>query len=1154
MQDNKIFIPNLGNLIETQQASYFNFLYTGISEELKTFPNPLIVKVKFPTRVVNNEDFVYLYLLTNTIKYQGPSYTIESCLQRNLTYSIFCFLPSQYSYDYNCENDNKLKNLKKNIKKITIKQDLFLCEIPLITDQGSFIINGYEKVVISQIIRSPGVYFQKTFNNSKKIIYSALIISDKGLWTSIFLDEKHNKDNVFLALNENQTINLINEQKNKFSLINLINAFGLTFEEVLDSLKYSVSLTCFDDFSDINTKKEKTDSLALLKEKAYNQNNGIFSIGKIGRYQLNKKLKLNLKEDITYLTVLDLIEILNTLFELKYYQRSGDEIDHLKNKRIRSVGDLLQNQIKIGFTKVKKQIFKTLHEKKEALNFLTPDTDKYFNLENNIIDSRYISYTLKEFFITSQLSQFMDQINPLAELTHKRRISVFGPNGLKRDHVNLAIRDIHPSQYAKLCPVETPEGQNAGLIASLSMGVRVSSLGTLESPFFVIQNQQVCNKKKAVYLNAEQESFIPVAFADANERLNNLSVKKDSLFYQEKRKNISFYTTSSIQLISLATSLIPFIEHDDANRALMGSNMQRQAVPLIYSENPFVGTGYESNVVTNSQTVIKNYNEGSVLYTSAHYIVIKDKSNQLIYYPLKKYKRSNQKTVLTQKPVVWPNEIVFSGQIIADGASTNNGELALGTNLIVAYMPWEGYNFEDAIVISNKLLLTDALTSIHIDEYETYFYYSTKHQEKLTNIFLKDSVNSLQNLNTNGIIKIGTQVDEGDILVGKLSTVKDSELTKLIQALYKTNKTLVKDESLRVTKKGQGKVIGIKIFYEGKYENSNLKLRIVVYVAQKRKIRVGDKLSGRHGNKGIISRILPYQDMPFLPDGTPIDILFNPLGVPSRMNVGQIFECLLGLAGNFLNTRFYVAPFDEFYGKEASRILVNQKLKEALFFTKKDWLYTISSVGKILLKDGRTGEFFDNPITVGISYILKLIHLVDDKMHSRALGPYNRVTEQPLQGKAASGGQRFGEMEVWALEAYGCASTLQELLTIKSDDIDGRNDMYKSISSGQDYEKPNPSFSETLLTLIRELNSLGLDFQFFRAFSDENTLANFTFAANKEIKIFNLIEERLKLRFISDNLKFRYPDFTIKDYKPTSNFIVQIENQTKILFKQLENF
>lgn len=1128
---NKIFISNIGDLAESQKASFYRFLSKGIGEELANFPNPFLSKVKINSR---KKVSCLVYLYPNDIKLKGPNFNIETCLRRDMTYSIQLYVPGEYSYI----TDSKTEplNLSQKSKEVRVKQDIFFGEIPLMTEEGTFIISGCERIIISQIIRSPGIYFRKEFNNSRKPVYTATIISNRGVWTKIILDqcdpkkskpEDINKDRIYIKLNDfkaksNEKDNEIDNSK--IHIYDVIRYFGLNFNEISDSLKYPLYLTN-QQFNNngINKKqdsKTELDTNLLIKKLFFNQRSGCFSIGEIGRYKINKKLGLNLPKDITYLTAHDFIGIIDGLMELKYHDRLSDDIDDIKNKQIRCIGELLQNQIRIGLYRLQKSLIEEAPiSNTQKLSF---DLETYSNPEDWIIDPRPLTSSIKEFFKTSQLSQFMDQINPLAELTHKRRISVFGPNGLKRDHISSVIRDIHPSQYGRLCPIETPEGQNAGLISSVTLMGRISSLGSIETPYFLSKDAHVYSDKCAIFLNPEQESQTKIGFSDitldSNKNISDeyLSVKENDLFSVKKTKDINFITTSPLQIISLATALIPFIEHDDANRALMGSNMQRQAVPLLFPQKPIVGTGLEGAAILDSGMVIKSYSEGIVDSASSSVIIITDSVNQKITYYLRKYYRSNQETCLNQRPIVWPGEKIFSGQIIADGASTHDGELSLGRNLILAYMPWEGYNYEDAVVINERIILDDCLTSVHIEEHETNLTYCVNGNEKLTKNLPNLTKYVRRHLNEDGIVKVGSYVKEHDILVGKLTPCEEdpSPEAKLLRALYGQKNQNYRDTSLRVSHGTEGRVIDVRVISTtllSKEEPSvSTSCEIIrIYIAQIRKIRLGDKLAGRHGNKGIISRILPSQDMPYLPDGTPVDIIFNPLGVPSRMNVGQVLECLLGLAGENLGTRFKVLPFDEVYGPEASRVLVNQKLKEASIKKDSNWLFNNYYPGKILLRDGRTGEYFDNPITVGKSYILKLIHLVEDKIHARATGPYSMITEQPLAGKSQKGGQRFGEMEVWALEAYGCSNTLQELLTIKSDDIDGRNDMYESILVRKNIQKPNPSIPESFLALIRELHSLGLDFSLNKF---KNGFQKTLGLKEVERDIFKDLETRLKLR------------------------------------------
>jgi len=1145
----KLFVNNIGDLAEAQRASFYHFLYKGINEELLTFPNPFLAKIK-----INGKKKLacLVSLYSNEIKLKGPNFSIEECLKRDMSYSIQIFIPGEYYYglDKKTDSETPLRILKTSskstkIKKIQIKQDIFFGELPLMTEEGTFIISGCERVIISQIIRSPGIYFRKEFNTSRKAIYTATVISNKGLWTKFYLEQKdikkekrkkgsekeeRNDDQIYIKLSSNFKTKTLDKKEsdadsNKLLVYDLIRYFGLNFQEITDSLKHPLHLsnTQYDSIGI----QEDEEIAFLIRKLFFSQKSACFSIGQIGRYKINKKLNINLPKDITYLTGQDFIGIIDGLIELKYYDRVSDDIDDIKNKQIRCIGELLQNQIRVGLYRLQKNLLED--SPINSTQKLTFDIETSSDPDDWIIDPRPLTTSIKEFFKTSQLSQFMDQINPLAELTHKRRISVFGPNGLKRDHISTVIRDIHPSQYGRLCPIETPEGQNAGLVSSMAMYGRISSLGWIETPYFLIQNKKVLVEKTPIFLNPEQESRTTVSFCDVQTdkenriETNYISAKENYLFLTKQAKNVNFITTSPLQIVSLATALIPFLEHDDANRALMGSNMQRQAVPLLYTQKPIVGTGLEATCLLDSEMVIKSYSQGIVDFSSSEMVVIKDTNQQKIKYFLKKYLRSNQETCINQKPIVWKNEFVFSGQIIVDGPSTNDGELALGHNLTIAYMPWEGYNYEDAIVINERIILEDCLTSVHIEEYETNFTYCVNGSEKLTNNLPHLTKYIRRHLTKEGIVRVGSYVKEHDILVGKLTPCEEdpSPEAKLLRALYEQKNPNYRDTSLKVPHGTEGRVIDVRVISttlltkeEGLVSTTCEIIRI--YIAQIRKIQIGDKLAGRHGNKGIISRILSQQDMPYLPDGTPVDIIFNPLGVPSRMNVGQVFECLLGFAGEKLGKRYKITPFDEIYGKESSRILVNQKLKEVALKNNLPWAFNSYYPGKILLRDGRTGEYFDNPITVGKSYILKLIHLVEDKIHARPTGPYSMITEQPLAGKSQKGGQRFGEMEVWALEAYGCANTLQELLTIKSDDIDGRNDMYESLLVRRNVEKPNPSIPESFLALIRELNALGLDFSIKKlegGFDSSSKIEDF------EKDIFHDLENRLKLRALLSRKK-----------------------------------
>ncbi|MEO0489399.1 MAG: DNA-directed RNA polymerase subunit beta, partial [Cyanobacteria bacterium J06659_2] len=681
-------------------------------------------------------------------------------------------------------------------------------------------------------------------------------------------------------------------------------------------------------------------------------------------------------------------------------------------------------------------------------------------------------------------SQFMDQTNPLAELTHKRRLSALGPGGLTRERAGFAVRDIHPSHYGRICPIETPEGPNAGLIGSLATHARVNAYGFIETPYRPVTNGRVLKDQIPVYMTADEEDDLRVAPGDVSTDEDGyilgetVPVRYRQEFTTTSPTEVDYVAVSPVQIISIATSLIPFLEHDDANRALMGSNMQRQAVPLLRPERPLVGTGLEAQAARDSGMVMVSRVSGHVSYVDANRICIEDEHNLTHEYILQKYQRSNQDTCLNQRPIVFEGDRIVTGQVIADGSAAEGGEVALGQNVLVTYMPWEGYNYEDAILISERLVFEDVYTSIHIEKYEIEARQTKLGPEEVTREIPNVGEDALRQLDENGIIRVGAWVEAGDILVGKVTPKGESDQPpeeKLLRAIFGEKARDVRDNSLRVPNGEKGRVVDVRVFTreQGDELPPGANMVVRVYVAQKRKIQVGDKMAGRHGNKGIISRILPVEDMPYLPDGQPVDIVLNPLGVPSRMNVGQVFECILGWAGEVLGVRFKITPFDEMHGEEASRLSTHERLHEAREKSGKDWVFNPNNPGKIQVYDGRTGEPFDRPVTVGKAYMLKLVHLVDDKIHARSTGPYSLVTQQPLGGKAQQGGQRFGEMEVWALEAFGAAYTLQELLTVKSDDMQGRNEALNAIVKGKPI--PRPGTPESFKVLMRELQSLCLD-------------------------------------------------------------------------------
>jgi DNA-directed RNA polymerase subunit beta len=737
------------------------------------------------------------------------------------------------------------------------------------------------------------------------------------------------------------------------------------------------------------------------------------------------------------------------------------------------VGELLQNQVRVGLNRLERIIRERMTV--SDANNLSPAS---------LVNPKPLVAAIKEFFGSSQLSQFMDQTNPLAELTHKRRLSALGPGGLTRERAGFAVRDIHPSHYGRICPIETPEGPNAGLIGSLATHARVNAYGFIETPFYPVENGRVRKDLPPHYMTADEEDDLRVAPGDipmdAEGHIlgDTVPVRYRQDFTTASPKEVDYVAVSPVQIISVATSLIPFLEHDDANRALMGSNMQRQAVPLLRPERPLVGTGLEAQAARDSGMVIVSRTDGEVVHVDAKYIRVRDPNGRDVDYILQKYQRSNQDTCLNQRPLVFIGDRVVAGQILADGSATERGELALGQNVLVAYMPWEGYNYEDAILISERLVQEDTYTSIHIEKYEIEARQTKLGPEEITREIPNVGEDALRQLDENGIIRKGAWVEASDILVGKVTPKGESDQPpeeKLLRAIFGEKARDVRDNSLRVPNGERGRVVDVRLFTreQGDELPPGANMVVRVYVAQKRKIQVGDKMAGRHGNKGIISRIMPIEDMPYLADGTPVDIVLNPLGVPSRMNVGQVYECLLGWAGEHLGMRFKLTPFDEMHGAEASRQLVHGKLMEACTTLGQDWLFAPEHPGKITVIDGRTGDPFDHPITVGKAYMLKLVHLVDDKIHARSTGPYSLVTQQPLGGKAQQGGQRFGEMEVWALEAYGSAYTLQELLTVKSDDMQGRNEALNAIVKGKAI--PRPGTPESFKVLMRELQSLCLD-------------------------------------------------------------------------------
>jgi len=973
------------------------------------------------------------------------------------------------------------------------------------------IIKKYRR---SDIIKNKDYFEKKDIYRYKyegKDLYTATLIPEYGSWVRFgFLRDKKVDVYKYPITNRYEDDIVIQIDKiTKKPISHLLREMGLKDLEISKNLEHSdffyfnkPLLTTSINSNNPLLRFNIDDSYKNLSEFSRIFDSRYYRLGKIGRYKLNQRLDLKISQEISTITYEDIFAILDYLIKLSITKTASDDIDHLKNRRVRSIGELMQQLFRIGFQRLSRKILSQVYKAESPL----------------ILSSNVISATVKEFFSSSQLSQYMDQTNPLASLTHKRRISGLGPGGFDRDRISFAVRDIHPSHYGRICPIETPEGQNVGLIASLTTCARVNESGFLETPFWRVINGKVIKTGNPIYLTADIEDFYKIAPADiSTNRANYLTKSSIPVRYKQdfitvSPSEIDFIAISTVQVVSAAASLIPFFEHDDANRALMGSNMQRQSVPLLIPQRPIIGTGLENQIAADSGLTINAIKSGTVHFVSSKKVIVTENSGRKSEYRLQKYQRSNQETCINQRPIVWKGEEVKSGQILADGPSINGGELALGQNIIVAYMPWQGYNFEDAILINERLVYDDVFTSIHIERYEIEVSLTSEGREQATNNIPNINPSDIQHLNEDGIVSIGTFVKPGDILVGKVSPKDDSEQlpeAKLLRAIFGAKSKGVRDSSFRMPNGEYGRVIRTIIFRRKNklaYEFE----KIQVFIAQIRKIQVGDKIAGRHGNKGIISRILARQDMPFLPDGTPVDIILNPLGVPSRMNVGQLYECLLGLAGSKLNRRFKILPFDELYGQEVSRILINKKLREASLEKNEAWLFNPYSPGKMVLLDGRTGKEFDNPITIGNAYMLKLIHLVDDKMHARATGPYSLVTQQPLGGKAQHGGQRFGEMEVWALEGFGAAYTLKELLTIKSDDMQGRNDTLNAIVKGQTI--PTSGIPESFKVLLQELRSIGLDISTYR-------LEKFSSNKTCEIEV---------------NLMENYDPMT-KTFPPTSN-------------------
>ncbi|OGC23169.1 DNA-directed RNA polymerase subunit beta [candidate division WOR-1 bacterium RIFOXYC2_FULL_37_10] len=1040
-EDARIRIPEPPDLLELQKDSFAWFMNEGLRDELRAM-SP-----------IKSYDGVLELFFTGKILVDKPKYSERDCLVREVTYAA----PLRVEV--------KLVNRKNKEVKV---QEVFIGDLPLMTERATFIINGAERVIISQLTRSPGVYFKSSKRVEKigRHLYYATIIPDRGSWLEIETDSHFA---VFARINKTR----------KIGITTLLCAIGATEKEILSALaegefrnrtlKESPIISEEEALIEIYKKLRPGDPVTFdgAKNYLYNLffNAKRYDLGRVGRHKMNIKLNIKVDENIMVLTKEDILGMTKYLIQLHMGEGLTDDIDHLGNRRIRSVGELLQRQFRIGFTRIERLI-------KEQMTIKGPSATP-----QALINIRPLSAVIKEFFGSSQLSQFMDQTNPLAELTHKRRLSALGPGGLTRERAGFEVRDIHPSHYGRICPIETPEGPNAGLIGSLSTYARVNKYGFIETPYFKVANGIVTNKIE--YLTADVEDLFRIASCDVGldpsrhikEKQVPVRYKREFVFASSKE--VDYLTVAPSQIIGVSTAMIPFVEHDDANRAMMGANMQRQSVPLLKPEAPIVGTGLEAKIAEDSYSIVRAKSSGKVSSVTANSIEVTTNGGEKEVYDLIKFSRSNQNTLIHQRPVVSVGDKVSEKDFLADGSATEGGELALGKNILVAFMPWEGYNYEDAILISERLVRDDVFTSVHIERMEVEVRSTKLGMEEITREIPNIGEEALKNLDERGIIRVGTEVQAGHILVGKVTPKGETELPaeeKLLRAIFGDKARDMRDTSLRVPPGEGGKVIDIRVFSREKGDELSPGVHelIRVYIAQIRKVSIGDKLAGRHGNKGVIAKILKDEDMPYLPDGTPIDIVLNPLGVPSRMNIGQIYEFLLGFAADHFKKKYKLPSFDEIYGEGASK----NKVEELLGKVKED-LPWFDVSGKVQLRDGRSGDPFDRKVAVGKMYLMKLIHLVDDKMHARSTGPYSLITQQPLGGKAQFGGQRFGEMEVWALEAYGAAHTLQELLTVKSDDVVGRSRVYESIIKGKPMGQPGTP--ESFKVLIKELRSLALD-------------------------------------------------------------------------------
>ncbi|MFP4364253.1 MAG: DNA-directed RNA polymerase subunit beta [Spirochaetia bacterium] len=1121
-------VMELPNLIDIQLASYERFLHQAAGQEdgeKKQRGLEEVFQAIFPVESPNGD--MVLEYSHYTLDKENIKFSEAECKQKGLTYAV----PIKARINLIFQHTGEIR-----------QKDIYMGDIPLMTDRGTFIINGAERVVVSQIHRSPGVIF-----SHDKGVYSSRIIPYRGSWLEFEIDQKKEliyakidrkkrilgtlflralgydtREKIISLFYQTETVEIKDAKEEKEAIVGKVLAKPVyikknddeeekklyragdkvhphDIDELIhsnvkeiecidlanpDSLHSDIILNCFereetkfvkdDPTTDEPTREESLSAVysvlmpgePITIENAEKDLNSMFftsrryDLGRVGRYKLNKKFDYDEPVRDHTLKKEDIVNTMLYLIKVYIGEAYIDDIDHLGNRRIRSVGELLANQLKTAFTRMERIA-------KERMSLKEIDTIK----PQDLISIKPIVAAVKEFFGSSQLSQFMDQVNPLSELTHKRRLNALGPGGLSRDRAGFEVRDVHYTHYGRMCPIETPEGPNIGLIVSLANYTRVNEYGFLETPYRKVKEGVA--SRDIEYLSAmdEEKYYIAQASAEIDKegkfQDDMISVRRSGDYTTKKPTDVHYMDVSPKQIISVSASLIPFLEHDDANRALMGSNMQRQAVPLVFPEPPRVGTGMEDKCAYDSGVLAKAKRDGVVEYVTSQKVVIKPKDAKNEYevdeYIMQKYQRTNQDTCYNQKPIVKAGQEIMRGQVIADGPATFKGELALGRNVLVGFMPWNGYNYEDAILISEKVVKEDIFTSIHIKEFTVEVRETKLGPEKITRDIPNTNEKTLDQLDAEGIIRVGAKVKSGYILVGKVTPKSETETTpefKLLNSIFGEKAKEVRDTSLRVPHGVEGTVIDIQRLKRSEGDDLNPGVDEVVkcLIATKRKLQEGDKMAGRHGNKGVIARVLPEEDMPYMAEGTPLDVCLNPLGVPSRMNLGQILETELGWAGLNLD-EWYATPVFE----SATNQMIEDKLKEA----------GLPASSKIELYDGRTGEQFVNPVTVGVMYMLKLHHLVDDKMHARSTGPYSLVTQQPLGGKAQFGGQRLGEMEVWALEAYGAANTLQELLTIKSDDMNGRAKIYESIVKGE--PSTSAGIPESFNVLVQELRGLALD-------------------------------------------------------------------------------